>query len=199
MSRLAVFVSGTGRHLENLARLSAAGELPCSIGLVLSNKAGILALERAARLDLPQLVLDADKRLTPAEFSAAAFEAVEQHGCETVVLAGFLRMLEIPSQWSRRVLNIHPSLLPAFGGKGYYGRRVHQALLERGCQFTGCTVHYVDNEYDHGPILLQRCIAVQASDDADSLAQRVFAEEEIALPAALRQHFAAAADPSRGR
>ena len=144
-------------------------------------------------------MLDADKRLTPAAFSAAAFEAAEQLGCETIVLAGFLRMLEIPSSWSRRVLNIHPSLLPAFGGKGYYGRRVHQAVLERGCQFTGCTVHYVDNEYDHGPILLQRCIAVQPDDDADSLARRVFEEEQIALPEALRQHLSASARQPRGR
>ncbi len=105
------------------------------------------------------------------------------------MLAGFLRFLPIPERWIGRVLNIHPSLLPAFGGKGYYGDRVHRAALERGVQFTGCTVHYVDNVYDNGPILLQRCIEVLESDDVESLAARVFELEKISLPEAIRQHF----------
>jgi phosphoribosylglycinamide formyltransferase-1 len=89
------------------------------------------------------------------------------------------------------VLNIHPSLLPAFGGKGFYGERVHRAVLERGVQFSGCTVHYVTNDFDAGPILLQRCVPVLEGDTPDALAARVFEEEQRALPEAIRRHFAA--------
>jgi len=188
--RVAVFVSGTGRHLENIAQLSADGKLDCEVGLVIANKAGIRALERAERFGLEALVLDPERALSRAEFSAQAFAAVERAGCELVVLAGFLRMLTIPDDWQDRTLNIHPSLLPAFGGKGFYGAHVHRAVLERGCEFTGCTVHYVDNEYDNGPILLQRVVPVQEGDTVDTLAARVFAEEELALPAAIERHFA---------
>ncbi len=90
------------------------------------------------------------------------------------------------------MLNIHPSLLPAFGGKGFYGERVHRAVIERGVQFTGCTVHYVTDEYDEGPVLLQRCIRVEPGENAESLAARVFEEEKLALPEALELHFARA-------
>jgi phosphoribosylglycinamide formyltransferase 1 len=187
---VAVLVSGTGRHLENLARLCAEGELPCRIGLVISNKAGVKALERAKMFDLPAVVLDPERQLNNAGFSHAAFNLIKEHGCDTVLLAGFLRMLVLPRAFTGRVLNIHPSLLPAFGGAGYYGDRVHNAVLERGCQFSGCTVHYVDQEYDHGPILLQRVVPVLPDDSAHSLAERVFEEELIALPEALRLHLA---------
>ena len=187
--RIAVFVSGTGRHLENFAQEIEAGRLAAEIGLVLSNKPGVLALERAERLGLASLVLDPERELDVETFSVQAFAAVDEAGCGTVLLAGFLRKLAIPEPWVGRVLNIHPSLLPAFGGKGFYGDRVHRAVLERGCQFSGCTVHYVDNEYDHGPILLQRCIPVSREDTPHSLAQRVFDEETIAYPEALRLHL----------
>lgn len=188
--KLAVLVSGGGRSLENLSQEIAAGSLDASIELVIANKSGIGALERCARLGIPARVIDAERALAPTDFSAAVFDAVEAAGCDLVVLAGFLRFLPIPGAWIGRVLNIHPSLLPAFGGKGYYGDRVHAAVLERGAQFTGCTVHYVDNEYDSGPILLQRCIPVDPTDDVHSLASRVFEEEKLALPEAIRLHAA---------
>jgi phosphoribosylglycinamide formyltransferase-1 len=156
--------------------------------LVVANKPGIGALERAARLKIPSVVLDPERKLAPAEFSRDAFLAVESFRCDLVVLAGFLRLLPIPDAWLGRVLNIHPSLLPAFGGKGYYGHRVHEAVLEQGCTVSGCTVHYVTNEYDAGPILLQRACAVLDGDTPDSLAARVFAEETVALPDAVRMH-----------
>jgi phosphoribosylglycinamide formyltransferase-1 len=187
--RLAVLVSGTGRHLENLTRLCRAGELDAEVALVVSNRPGVRALERAEQAGIRALVLDAERALDDEAFGRTVFAAVEQAGCDTVVLAGFLRKLAIPDNWRRRVLNIHPSLLPAFGGRGFWGDRVHRAVLERGCQFTGCTVHYVDDEYDHGPILLQRCIAVGAEDTVEGLAARVFEEELVALPEALRRHW----------
>lgn len=186
---VALFVSGGGRSLENLAERIAAGTCSANLRVVISNRADAYALERAKRLGIETAVLDAERKLSADEFSAAAFALARKHECETVVLAGFLRMLLIPSEWEGRVLNIHPSLLPAFGGKGYYGERVHRAVLARGVQFTGCTVHYVTNEYDAGPILLQRCIRVDAGEDVDSLAARVFEEEKEALPEALELHF----------
>ena len=188
--RIAVFVSGTGRHLENFAELTRSGELDCEIGLVVADKAGIGALERAERFGLEVCVLDPERELDAAAFGHVAFEAVEAAGCRTVVLAGFLRFLDMPARWTGHVLNIHPSLLPAFGGKGFYGGRVHAAVLERGCKLSGCTVHYVDDEYDHGPILLQKAVPVRDDDDKDSLAARVFDAELVAYPEALRQHLA---------
>ena len=186
---LAVFASGGGRSLENLVESCHKGELDARIGLVLTNKADAYVLTRARNHGLKTVVLDAERRLDAEEFSRRAYEEVEAHGCGTVVLAGFLRLLRVPLKWQGRVLNIHPSLLPAFGGKGFYGDRVHRAVLARGVQFTGCTVHYVTEEYDAGPILLQRCIPVRAGETPESLAARVFEEEKLALPAAIALHL----------
>jgi len=189
LARIAVLVSGGGRSLENLAGIAARGELPGRIALVLSNTPKAFAIERAARLGIPSVVIDPERRLSPEEFSRDAFAAIESFGCEVAVMAGFLRLLRIPERWLGRVLNIHPALLPAFGGKGYYGDRVHEAVLASGVRETGCTVHYVDNEYDHGPVLLQRRIEVREDDTVPSLAARVFEEEKLALPEALRLHL----------
>ena len=185
----AVLVSGTGRHLESLAHLAELGALPGSPKIVTSSRARVAALERAERAGLEALVLDPERALDVDEYSRKVFDVVEARGCDTVVLAGFLRQLAIPKSWAGRVVNIHPSLLPAFGGKGYYGDRVHRAVLERGCQVTGCTVHVVDDEYDHGPILLQRWCPVERDDTVETLAARVFAQELEALPEALRLHW----------
>lgn len=188
---LAVCASGGGRSLENLAQVIARGELDARIALVIADRPSSGALGRAERLGIPHRLIAPAERGDVEGFSDRVFAAVAGAGATLVVLAGFLRLLRIPPAWQGRVLNIHPSLLPAFGGKGYYGDRVHRAVLERGVQFTGCTVHYVDNEYDAGPILLQRCVPVLPEDDVDSLAARVFEEEKLALPEAIRRHLAA--------
>jgi phosphoribosylglycinamide formyltransferase 1 len=186
---IAVLVSGGGRSLENLAATIARGELAARIALVVATTPGAGALERAARLGLPSVVIDPARELAPEACSRDVFAALEAAGCELAVMAGFLRLLPIPERWLGRVLNIHPSLLPAFGGQGFYGKRVHKAVLERGCRVSGCTVHYVDNEYDHGPILLQRAVPVEPDDTVETLAARVFAEEKVALPEAIRRHL----------
>lgn len=196
---LALLVSGSGRSLENLAEVIARGELDARLALVLSNTPRAFALERARRLGVESVVVPHGAHPDAAAFSAAVFAQVEARGCELVVLAGFLRLLVVPERWTGRVLNIHPALLPAFGGKGFYGERVHRAVIESGAQFSGCTVHYVTNEYDAGPILLQRCIAVRPDDTAESLAARVFEEEKLALPEALRLHLSGAARLEGGR
>ncbi|MFT7677278.1 MAG: phosphoribosylglycinamide formyltransferase-1 [Planctomycetota bacterium] len=182
---VAVFVSGTGRHMENFVQLSRSGELDIDVRLVLSSRSSALALEKAKALDIPAVAVPG-KGADHARYSQAIFAAAARAGAETVLLAGFLRMLVIPDGWQNRVLNIHPSLLPAFGGQGYYGNFVHQAVLDRGVQISGCTVHMVDDEYDHGRILLQKSCPVLPDDSADSLADRVFAVEQEAYPEAVR-------------
>lgn len=189
-SAIAVFASGGGRSLENLEREIRAGTLDARIGLVLCDRPGAGVLERCERLDIPHLLLDWKEIGDAEEFARQAFEAAEQAQCELVALCGFLRLLRVPDAWSGRVINIHPSLLPAFGGKGYYGDRVHSAVLERGVQFTGCTVHLVDEKYDNGRILLQRVVEVQPDDTVEALAARVFEQEQRALPEALRRLLA---------
>jgi phosphoribosylglycinamide formyltransferase-1 len=186
--RIAVLVSGGGRSLENLADAIRRGEVPGEIVLVLASNRKAFALQRAERLGIPSVVVDAERKLSPAEFSREAFAAIERAGADVAVMAGFLRLLPLPEPWIGRVLNIHPALLPAFGGKGYYGDRVHEAVLAAGAKETGCTVHYVDNEYDHGPVLLQRRVLVREDDTVETLGARVFEEEKVALPQALRMH-----------
>ena len=188
--RLAVLASGSGRSLENLCERIDAGTLSAEVALVASNKADAYALERARRRSIPTLVVDPARGLSAEDFSREVFAACEARDVQLVVLAGFLRLLPIPAAWEGRVLNIHPSLLPAFGGKGCYGDRVHAAALARGVQFSGCTVHYVTNEYDAGPILLQKVVPVAPEDDVKSLAARVFEAEKDALPEAIAMHCA---------
>ena len=185
-AKLALLASGGGRSLENLAEVIARGELAAEIACVVSDRPGIGALERAARLGIPALVLDYRELGGAAGFSARVFAELDARGVELGVLAGFLRLVKVPPSWSGRVINIHPSLLPAFGGKGYYGDRVHAAVLESGVKETGCTVHHVDDQYDHGQHILQRRVPVLAGDDVHALAARVFEEEKRALPEAIR-------------
>ncbi|HTW95674.1 MAG TPA: formyltransferase family protein, partial [Tepidisphaeraceae bacterium] len=119
-------------------------------------------------------------------FSEAIFSRIEASGAELVCLAGWLSLLKIPMKWSGRVMNIHPALLPSFGGAGMYGKKVHQAVLDHGCKVSGCTVHFVDEAYDAGPIILQRVCPVMEGDTAETLAHRVFEEEKIAYPEAIQ-------------
>lgn len=191
-ARVAVFVSGGGRSLENLVELAQRGKLDVEVALVITNKPDCFALERARQHGILAVVLDPERKLSPAEFGRDAFAACDAARCTLAVFAGFLRLVEIPPRWEGRVLNIHPSLLPAFGGKGFYGDRVHAAVLASGVAETGCTVHYVTNEYDRGPIVLQRRVPVLPGDDVHTLAARVFEEEKVALPEAIRTVLARA-------
>jgi formyltetrahydrofolate-dependent phosphoribosylglycinamide formyltransferase len=185
-ARLALLASGGGRSLENLHEVIARGELAAELALVISDRPAIGALERCARLDIPALVLPYRELGGAAGFSARVFAELEARHVELCVLAGFLRLVQVPPRWSGRVINIHPALLPAFGGKGFYGDRVHGAVLAAGARETGCTVHFVDDHYDHGQPILQKRVPVLPSDDVHTLAERVFAEEKRALPEAIR-------------
>ncbi len=184
---IAVFLSGSGRSLANLIKHRDQHGLPIDLRLVISSntQAGGVDIARAANIEV--VSVHKSGHPDPYEYSKMMFGPCRDRSVQLVVMAGFLKHVLIPSDFQGRVINIHPSLLPAFGGSGMYGLKVHQAAIDRGVQFSGCTVHYVDNEYDQGPILLQRTCGVAADDTAESLAARVFAEECEALPEAIRR------------
>lgn len=185
-ARLAVLLSGTGRTLENLLATIERGELVARVPLVLSSRPGVRGLAIARRHGIPTTVIQRRDFPDDAAFSAAIYAAVRPAKPDLLVLAGFLRRLVVPREWSGRIVNVHPSLLPAFGGRGMYGSHVHEAVLAHGVKLTGCTVHFVDNDYDHGPIVLQRAVPVLDDDTVETLAARVFATECVAYPEALR-------------
>lgn len=191
--RIAVAVSGSGRSLRNLIERSRDGRFSADVALTIADRGKIKAIEISEDADVPVALLRPRKFDGPSGFSEAVFAAVEGHGCQLLVLAGFLRLLPIPERWEGRVINIHPSLLPKHGGAGYYGDRVHASVLEAGDAESGCTVHYVDNEFDNGPPILQRRVPVQADDTVESLAKRVFTEECEALPEAVERVLASQA------
>jgi formyltetrahydrofolate-dependent phosphoribosylglycinamide formyltransferase len=182
--RLAVLLSGSGRTLDNLLERIASGHLAATIELVVSSREDVRGVRIAEAAGIPVSVVS-PRGITVADFSQAIFDACDSCRADLVVMAGFLHLVRIPSRFAGRVVNIHPSLLPAFGGKGFHGMHVHRAVIERGCTLSGCTVHFVDDEYDHGQILLQKAVPVLCDDTPDSLASRVFAAECEALPEAI--------------
>lgn len=184
---VAVLISGGGTTLRNLIEQVRKGELPIEIRLVISSSAAAAGLGFAAEAKIPWLVVEKGKGQSAAAYSEAIFGPCRDAQVRYVAMGGFLKHVLIPEDFAGRVLNIHPSLLPSFGGKGMYGLRVHEAVLAAGVATSGCTVHFVDNEYDHGPILLQRQVPVLAGDTPQKLQARVFAAECEAFPAALRQ------------
>jgi phosphoribosylglycinamide formyltransferase-1 len=182
--RLAVLISAGGTTLQNLIDRIADGRLDAEIVAVISSRADVFGVERARRAGHPVTVVE---RKPAADFSARVFDAVRAANPDLVILAGWLHLLDLPDDFRLRVLNIHPSLLPAFGGKGMYGQRVHQAVLDSGTKVTGCTVHFADATYDTGPIVLQKQVPVREDDTAESLAARVYAAECEAYPEAIRR------------
>lgn len=183
---LAVLVSGSGTTLQNLIDEIAAGRLDAQIRLVIGSRPGLAGLERARKAGIDHLVVDRGAFANCADFSKRVFDLCGQAGADLVCLAGWLCLLDVPAEFAGRTMNIHPALLPSFGGQGMYGRRVHEAVLGHGCKVSGCTVHFVDAGYDSGPIIIQRTCPVLEDDTAESLARRVFEEEKIAYPQAIR-------------
>jgi phosphoribosylglycinamide formyltransferase-1 len=184
---IAVLISGGGTTLRNLIFHRDEGLLPVDFRIVISSREDAGGLRFAADSNIPSVVVPKRKNQSAEEHSERVFGPIRQAGVELVVMAGYLQHLLIPLDFENRVINIHPSLIPAFCGKGMYGLRVHQAAIDFGVRITGCTVHYVDNQYDHGPILLQRACQVYADDTAETLQKRVFELECMALPDAVRQ------------
>ncbi len=184
--RLAVLLSGGGTTLQNLLDRIADGRLRADVALVVSSNAGASGLARARNAGIPAEVVERKSSASREEFSERIFAHCRRARIDLVCLGGFLHLLPIPGDFAGRVLNIHPALIPAFCGKGFYGHHVHEAVLAYGVKVSGCTVHFADNQYDHGPIILQRAVPVLDDDTPETLAARVFAQEREAYPEAIR-------------
>jgi phosphoribosylglycinamide formyltransferase-1 len=183
--KIAVLASGGGRTLANLQAHIEKGDPAARIVSVIGSAPDLVALRRAAELGLDAACVEPKKHDGTKAFSQAVFDLVRAAGAGVVCLAGWLWLLRIPDDYAHAVINVHPALLPSFGGSGMYGRHVHEAVLAAGCKVSGCTVHFADQTYDTGPIIVQRCCEVREEDSADTLAARVFEQECIAYPQAL--------------
>lgn len=184
--RLAVLLSGGGTTLQNLLDRIGDGRLSARVVIVVSNNADAYGLVRAENAGIPAVIVDRKECGSGEEFTGRIFDRVRQSQADLACMAGFLQLLSIPDDFAGRVMNIHPALVPSFCGKGYYGHHVHEAALSYGVKVTGCTVHFADNVYDHGPIILQRTVPVLDDDTPDTLAARVFEQECEAYPEAIR-------------
>ncbi|MBP3557312.1 MAG: phosphoribosylglycinamide formyltransferase [Thermoguttaceae bacterium] len=189
---IAVLISGTGRTLKNLIDRIEAGKLDVEIRLVVSSSKSAPGLQYAEQNRIPVAVVQSSEFVGKQEFSAAVFDACRKAQVEYVAMAGYLKLLEIPEDFDNKVLNIHPSLLPKFGGEGFYGRRVHHAVLAAEPKETksGATVHFVNNVYDDGPRIMQMEVEVKEDDTIESLSDRVLQEAEFELYPIVLQAFA---------
>lgn len=176
MRNMAVLLSGSGRTLDNFHERIGTGELRAKVQVVVSNVGGVLGLEKAKRYGYPA-------------FHAASNDEINRiladYEVDLIVLAGYLKLYLPPENLRRAVLNIHPALIPSFCGAGFYGHHVHEAVKARGCTVSGCTVHFANESYDEGPIVLQRCVALEDTDTPDDIAARVFAVECETYPEAI--------------
>ena len=185
--KLAVFVSGKGTNLLNIIKKHEEGFLKSEVGLVISNR-DCEAVESSTRAGIQTKVADPKSFASEVEFGNSILDALKKSEVDFVVLAGFLKKVPevVVKNFENRVINIHPALLPSFGGKGMYGMKVHQAVIDAGCKVSGATVHIVDAEYDHGPIVLQRCVPVSGDDTPESLASKIHQLEYELLPEAIK-------------
>jgi len=184
--RIAVLLSGNGTSLENLFEHIDRGEVPGEIAVVIASKEKAFGLERARQRGVPAIAVPRDQYESGSAFNDALHAALDEYEIDLVALLGFLSLFELRGRYEGRTLNVHPALIPAFSGKGYYGKRVHEAVLAAGVKVTGATVHFVDEEYDKGPILVQEAVPVKEDDDAESLADRVQEAERRLVPLAIR-------------
>lgn len=191
LKSIVVFASGSGSNFQAILDAAEKGEIPASVSGLIAQREGIGAIERAHRHQIPVSVLNPVHFQDPSLFEQAMTEQLEIWNPDLIVLAGYL--VKIPAaviqRWHGKIINIHPSLLPDFGGKGFYGRRVHEAVLAAGRTQSGCTVHLVTEEFDQGPVLGQRRVPVRPDDTPDSLAARVLEQEHRLLPDVIRQQL----------
>ncbi len=187
--KFALFISGGGGNALNLVRACREGRIPAEPALVVASKEtapGVLKLRNEGLL---VVVLDPKDAGSDEAYSMACLGAAEAAGADFIALAGWLRKLFIPQEWDGRILNIHPGLLPRFGGHGMYGMHVHRAVLASGEKESGCTVHLVDNELDHGRKLAETRVPVLPGDSPESLQQRVYAAEMDLYPKAMAEYI----------
>lgn len=178
MLKMAVLLSGSGRTLDNFHERIAGGSLAAKIQVVVSNVKGVLGLSKAQRYGYPAY---------HAADNAAINRILADYEIDIVCLAGYLKLYSPPPELARAVINIHPSLIPSFCGDGFYGHHVHSGVKARGCTVSGCTVHFANERYDEGPIILQKCVELDYEDDIDTIAAKVFAIECEAFPEAINR------------
>jgi phosphoribosylglycinamide formyltransferase-1 len=184
---IAVFASGGGTNLQSLIDASKKGDLGGRITAVISNNSGAYALERASNAGIATYHISGKKLPEREQFVSEILRTLENHEVNLIVLAGYMKLLpvEVVRKYRNRILNIHPALLPKYGGKGMYGMNVHKAVIESGDRISGATVHFVDEIFDHGVILIQRTVPIAPDDDPESLAAKVLKVEHKILPAAV--------------
>jgi len=183
--RLGILISGGGTTFLNLHQKINSGHLPATIKCVVSSSSKALGLKRARELGYPSQVVRRSRFQDDATFSQAITEIMQAHDVELIVMGGFLKKYLPSKPYLERCINIHPSLIPAFSGQGYYGMNVHRAVWERSCKITGCTVHLVNANYDEGPIILQKATQLSHRDTPDTIKDKVFGLECEALPQAI--------------
>lgn len=186
--RLGILLSGGGRTLENILAQIDGGRLAdlARVVVVIASRPGIRGIDIGEAAGVPVHLVRRKEFASTEEYSDAMVRILDDARVDLVCLAGFLSYWIVPERYLGRVVNIHPALLPSFGGEGMYGHHVHEAVLARGCKVSGCTVHFVNNAYDEGPIIVQRAVPAYADDTPDTLAARVFVEECVAYPEAIR-------------
>lgn len=177
--RLAIFASGRGSNFEAILKNIKAGKLFATVVVVISNRSKAGALEIARQNGIPAFHISMLQFDNEKEYERHLLNVLHEHNTQLIVLAGYLKKVPVPivRAFRNKILNIHPALLPSFGGKGLYGHYVHEAVLEYGCKVSGATVHLVDEEYDHGPPVMQECVPVQDDDTPETLAARVLKVE----------------------
>jgi formyltetrahydrofolate-dependent phosphoribosylglycinamide formyltransferase len=184
--RVAVLLSGNGSSLENLLEHIDSGSVNAEVVLVISSQENAFGLERARRRGIPAVAVSRKKYPDGKEFNDQLHAALAPYDVQLVALLGFLSLFELRGKYEGRTLNVHPALIPAFCGTGFYGRRVHEAVLASGVKISGATVHLSDDEYDQGPILLQEAVPVLEDDTLETLAERVQAAERRLVPRAVQ-------------
>lgn len=176
MQKIAVLLSGSGRTLDNFHERIQAGTMQAEIQVVISNVSDVLGLQKAEKYGYPAF---------HASDNAAINTILADYDIDLITLAGYLKLYSPPESLQQRVVNIHPSLIPSFSGPGFYGHHVHEAVKARGCTVSGCTVHFANEVYDEGPIILQKCVSLEDTDTPDDIAGKVFAQECEAFPEAI--------------
>ena len=184
--KLAVMLSGNGTTLQNIIDRCAAGDLDATIVCVIASRANAYGLERARAANIPAIAIPRKEFGSSEAFGNAVYEALDQHAPDLIVLAGLMSLLPVREDFQGRIMNVHPALIPAFSGQGMYGSKVHQAVLDYGVKLTGVTVHFVNEEYDRGPVIAQNSVPVLEGDTVETLAERVQAEERELYPKAIQ-------------
>lgn len=184
--RLAVLLSGSGTTLQNIIDLSEAETLNATVSCVVASRSSAYGLVRAAKHGIPAYAITAKDYPTFDGRNDAIWDTVRSHGVGLVVLAGYMSLLKVPEDFTNRIINVHPALIPAFSGQGMFGQHVHEAVIQYGAKISGATVHFVDDSYDHGPIIMQEAIPVNDQDTAETLAERVQALERKLYPKAIQ-------------